>query len=309
MSENIVFIVVNIAAMYQIVHHVITSCICKLTLNHWRLVLPAIFVAHLLFVSLQIIINPDEYRPPCMMNSDILLPNPSTRTAQWPAPPNIKTLSLIAPASPGSSYLRSDFHPKAARLMRRNIALQLGSVRSQHLIQTHSNHCIHVKNPGFCRRGDACVTEQSGLAMCVATADCVPVFLTDHAGSAVAAIHAGWRGLFSAIIAKTINLLPAHPSNIIAWIGPHIGVDHYRVSQSFQANFLEKDPQSERFFRVYGTSIHFDCGGYARWQLHQLGVTSVSLSEICTFKTNNLPSYRRSQGKLTHRLLSFIWKD
>ncbi len=238
-----------------------------------------------------------------------MLASSGSQMAQWPVPSNIKTLNLIAPASPGSSYLRSDLHPRAARLIRKNIDSHLGSIRSQHLIQTHSNHCVYVNNPGFCRRSDAGVTEQRGLAMCVATADCVPILLTDHAGSAVAAIHAGWRGLFSAIIAKTINTLSSHPSDIIAWIGPHIGVDNYRVSQSFQTNFLKKDPQSERFFRVHGASIHFDCGGYARWQLHQHGVTSVFSSETCTFETNDLPSYRRSQGKLNHRLLSFIWKD
>ena len=42
---------------------------------------------------------------------------------------------------------------------------------------------------------DACLTTQRGLACTIMVADCLPVLLTNTDGTAVAAAHAGWRGL------------------------------------------------------------------------------------------------------------------
>ena len=42
---------------------------------------------------------------------------------------------------------------------------------------------------------DAAVTAAPGVACTIMVADCLPVLLTDREGSAVAAAHAGWRGL------------------------------------------------------------------------------------------------------------------
>ena len=42
---------------------------------------------------------------------------------------------------------------------------------------------------------DACVTDVPGAACTIMVADCLPVLLTNRKGTAVAAAHAGWRGL------------------------------------------------------------------------------------------------------------------
>ena len=42
---------------------------------------------------------------------------------------------------------------------------------------------------------DACITAQRGVACTIMVADCLPVLLTNTDGTAVAAAHAGWRGL------------------------------------------------------------------------------------------------------------------
>ena len=42
---------------------------------------------------------------------------------------------------------------------------------------------------------DACLTSQTQLACTIMVADCLPVLLTNKAGTRVAAAHAGWRSL------------------------------------------------------------------------------------------------------------------
>ena len=55
-------------------------------------------------------------------------------------------------------------------------------------------------------RCDAMITNTRGLSIGVLTADCVPLAIVARDGSAVAAVHAGWRGLVSGVMAwSTLN--------------------------------------------------------------------------------------------------------
>ena len=56
---------------------------------------------------------------------------------------------------------------------------------------------------------DALVSNRKGLCLCVQTADCVPVLLFDPVKKVVAAVHAGWRGTVSKIVANTIKKITA----------------------------------------------------------------------------------------------------
>ena len=49
-------------------------------------------------------------------------------------------------------------------------------------------------------RADAAVTSRVGTVLAVLTADCLPVLLCRTDGSAVAAVHAGWRGLAAGVV-------------------------------------------------------------------------------------------------------------
>ncbi len=64
------------------------------------------------------------------------------------------------------------------------------------------------------------------IGLLIATADCVPVLLTD--GSKAIAVHAGWRGMVGDIVARARAALSAR-GPILAWIGPHIESCCYEV--------------------------------------------------------------------------------
>ena len=101
------------------------------------------------------------------------------------------------------------------------------------LRQVHGPRVVRVDQPGD-RSGpcaDAAWTTTTGAILAVRTADCVPVALygyDSNGRSAVAAVHAGWRGLLSGVVEATVAELANHGiGRIRAVVGPHICSSHY----------------------------------------------------------------------------------
>jgi YfiH family protein len=93
-------------------------------------------------------------------------------------------------------------------------------------------------SPHECARGidaDAVVACAPHAPIGVVTADCVPVLAASADGRAVAAIHAGWRGLAAGVIDAGIDALRrAHRRQPLrAVIGPHIGRCCYEIDVRF----------------------------------------------------------------------------
>ena len=74
---------------------------------------------------------------------------------------------------------------------------------------------------------DALVTNEPEIALCVFSADCVPILLYDPVNAAVGAVHAGWRGTAGAAVSKALGLMKKEygtkPENVQAAIGAAIG--------------------------------------------------------------------------------------
>ncbi|MCZ6785321.1 MAG: polyphenol oxidase family protein [Proteobacteria bacterium] len=109
-------------------------------------------------------------------------------------------------------------------------------------VQVHGNAVARV-GPGFAlepEEADAVVSRASGRAVAVVTADCLPVLACCDDGGAVAAIHAGWRGLGAGVIRSGIAALRAERAGpqcsesacrVVAVVGPHIGLCCYEVDE------------------------------------------------------------------------------
>lgn len=168
--------------------------------------------------------------------------------------------------------------------------------------QVHGAALLEAR-PGACGEGDALHTAQSGLALAVATADCVPVLLAGPAG--VAAVHAGWRGLVAGVLAPAVASL-GDPASIHAWIGPAIGLCCYEVGDDV-ATAVVAASTAEVANPVGGGKAHLDLAAAARHQLERAGVRSIDLLISCTRCDPRLWSYRRD-GKGAGRNLAFIWR-
>src|SRR5215831_12428763 len=84
---------------------------------------------------------------------------------------------------------------------RRQFLLALGAVTQRKPWPPVANRHVHsdiihvVREPsGEPLAGDGIVTNLSGVAIAILTADCLPVLLVDRKKRAVGAFHAGWRG-------------------------------------------------------------------------------------------------------------------
>ncbi len=79
---------------------------------------------------------------------------------------------------------------------------------------------------------DAITSARGGHAILIRIADCVPVLLACPRTGAVAAVHAGWRGVVAGIVPAAIDALRSlgcAPNELLAAIGPSISVRHFEI--------------------------------------------------------------------------------
>lgn len=95
-------------------------------------------------------------------------------------------------------------------------------------VQVHGNTVLLAESGGLQGEGDALITEATGVAVAVFTADCVGMVI--EADEAVAVVHAGWRGAAAGIAQATLNRMQdlGHEP-VRAAIGPSIGPCCYEV--------------------------------------------------------------------------------
>src|SRR5690606_30852526 len=92
------------------------------------------------------------------------------------------------------------------------------------LRQVHGSETVVALAPGDRAGvdGDAALTRASGAVLAVQTADCAPIALV-ATGGAIAAVHAGWRGLMAGVVDHAVTTLSSLADGPIrAWLGPCI---------------------------------------------------------------------------------------
>ena len=183
------------------------------------------------------------------------------------------------------------------------------------LVRAHQVHgaAIVVRRAGDAPRSDGgalpdadvLISDDPSLALAIQTADCVPLLIADRVTGAVAAAHAGWRGLAAGVPGVTVTALARElgsaPADLIAAIGPSISTERYEVGEDVHGRFVAAGfpaEDIERWFRPGARPGHwwFDGARSAHDQLEASGVQDVSIhvSGLCTATYPDLfCSYRR----------------
>jgi len=158
---------------------------------------------------------------------------------------------------------------------------------------------------------DALVTEVPGLALMTLHADCMPILIADRRRRAVATIHAGWRGTLLDISGATVRRMTTEfrsdPADLVAFVGPGIGVDAFAVGDEVVAGFQER--WAEARMTVHGgPRVHLDLKGLNAYQLTRAGVArdAIELSPLCTVADQDRLFSHRAQGPHTGRFAAII---
>ncbi|PID44294.1 MAG: hypothetical protein CSB48_02270 [Proteobacteria bacterium] len=241
----------------------------------------------------------------------------------WPAPACVKAVQTLRNSGPdltGYSGFNLAFHvgDDTSRVAnnRADLAsrIRLPASDIMWLNQVHSNRLVEWQS-GATIDADGCYTHLGKKACAVMTADCLPVLICNSAGTRVAAVHCGWRGLAGGILQNALAAFAAD-DNLLVWLGPAISVRHFEVGGDvYQAFASQSDRFDLAFRRVEGGAASgteqkwmADLCEIARIILSQEGVDSVYGGLHCTFsEPERFYSYRRD--RVTGRMATLIWID
>lgn len=160
---------------------------------------------------------------------------------------------------------------------------------------------------------DGALTREPGVVLAIMTADCLPVVLADRDGEAVAALHAGWRGLADGILDRAIGALALPEERLSAWLGPAIGPAHFEVGEEVRQRFLQWQcgDAVHQAFQATGQNGKWLADLYllARLTLNRHGITEIQGGDHCTWQQARLfHSYRRD-GSASGRMATLAWID
>lgn len=238
----------------------------------------------------------------------------NTKPANWSAPTNITALTTTRIG--GFSQAPYDSNNLALHVGDRDEDVQKNRQQLSELLklpkepvwldQTHTNLCV-VAEDETNRNADAAVTRSIDKPLVILTADCLPITLCNQQGTEIAAIHAGWRGLYNGIIENTLNKMRSSSTDLLAWIGPAISQEHYEVGEEVYHSFTTKYAASSVAFKPTTEKKWLaNLPLIAECVLRSLGIQAVSQSNLCTFKLKNeFYSYRRQSQ--TGRIATLIW--
>ena len=226
----------------------------------------------------------------------------------FPGAPHVGCAFTTALA--GTMSLVSQQAGDNAAANRRRIMARLGIGRWAEFRQVHGTVFLVEPEPSDADapptvEADGGCTNRKGLALLIKTADCQPVLFTDRAGTAVAALHAGWRGNaadYPAVgLARFCEAYGIAPEDVLAVRGPSLGpgaAEFVNFAREWPPKFAPWFDAERRVMDLWSLLKH---------QLVEAGMLPEHIFglDLCTWSLPELFfSHRRGH---TGRQLSVIW--
>jgi polyphenol oxidase len=248
--------------------------------------------------------------------------------AQWPAPSRVRAFTTLRyglgeslpPFDHFNLGARCGDDPQVVARNRTALERHFALPSPPHwLQQVHGTDVLRfdapAPPPAFAGRAvenaeplaDASVTSTVGTVLAILTADCLSVVFASVDGSEVGAAHAGWRGLASGVLEKTVAAMDTDASRVIAWLGPAAGPQAYEIGQEVFDTFVSHDPGAASAF-VATRPGHWkvDLYALARLRLANAGVTRVFGGDLCTISDpQRFYSHRRDAR--SGRMATLVW--
>jgi YfiH family protein len=193
---------------------------------------------------------------------------------------------------------------------------RLARMRQVHGASVVVSRATDVRPDSNLPPGDIVMTDDPTIAIAIQTADCVPILMADLRTGAVAAAHAGWRGLVAGVPGVAVVAMSRHfttrPADLVVALGPSISADCYEVGEDVRRAF-EKSRSFDRLDDWFPRTTRaghwlFDGWRSVRDQLVQAGVRPdrVHGCELCTFMNATVCCSYRRDGKAAGRMAAAI---
>jgi YfiH family protein len=236
----------------------------------------------------------------------------------WPAPANVKALQTTRVgglSQPPYANLNLGTHvnddPLTVAINRQLLSPHLPS-EPVWVNQVHGTRVVDAAQTDCLEDADAAFTTHPDVVCVTMTADCLPVLLCDEAGTVVAAVHAGWRGLCDGVIESAVNKMATDNSKVLAWLGPAIGPQAFEVGDDVRQQFLQKDANAIHAFKPNGNKWLCDIYTLAKQRLQRSGITQIYGGgvdeDFCTL-TDEARFFSFRRDNVTGRMASLIWLD
>ncbi|NOT04779.1 MAG: peptidoglycan editing factor PgeF [Anaerolineales bacterium] len=136
-------------------------------------------------------------------------------------------------------------------------------------------------------KADIIFTDNPNVSLFMRFGDCVPILFHDPKKHVIGIAHAGWMGTVRGVVQAAVEGMQSHygckPEDIVAGIGPSIGVDHYEVGADVISQFQEKYKQdADQILQTKNGSTYLDLWTANAIQLRNAGVEQIQVSGLCT---------------------------
>lgn len=222
----------------------------------------------------------------------------SLLTPNWPAPERV--VAFVTTRSGGDTA-----RPPA-----------IAGLPEPRITQVHGTQVVDADGLVEPVEADGIFSRRPGVVCRVVSADCLPVLLCNRAGTEIAAVHAGWRGLVAGVLENAVAALASPAEELLAFIGPAISQENYEVGPELLDAFQAAAPPEQQAavvacFAPRGDKYLADLVALARIRLAACGVGAIFGGELCTFADPaRFHSWRRdggTEGRIVTGLCILPW--
>ncbi len=175
--------------------------------------------------------------------------------------------------------------------------------------QSHGNNLEIIRKDRykkFFKNTDALITDNRNVLLCVLVADCLPISFKSK--NVCGIIHAGWRGIASGIIEKTITRAKKFEkiTELEFTIGPGISVCHFQIKEDLIEKFsdLRGIKKINNYVEKKEKEVYLDIKKIAKDQITYYGGKKINISSICTFCSSDYFSFR--ENETSRRMIALI---
>lgn len=187
-----------------------------------------------------------------------------------------------------------DYNPNRAKIYHQNLFSDFlqESKTCVFMDQIHSN-IVEDFDENFSNFScDGLFSTQKELALCVLSADCLPLLLW-HEKGVIAALHSGRKGSFENILKVCVEKISKkfpdlERENFHLFIAPGICGQNYALSG-------EVLKEAKAKFKDFVKEDKLDLKALVKFQAKELGIRKINTLDICTFEDEKFFSYRRNQ--------------